>query len=395
VKSWLLSSWLHTLKGWSLRKSRGGSVWAINAAQDTINASSWEGVLYAYLSFLVNAARYNVYANTCFDWHFLRSDIFTAADDGVRLSGCGEFIFTASNVYANGGYAIFNYAAEAFSPNCGNIVIHGGSLDLNNKGGYYDSVDTKMSRLLIGTHVGKNSHYTPAGYGEIETSDSGSTGLRVVDCRFPKAADSNATPLIKFGTGWTDYVGWEGNTYGDGTAIDIGASHLSNKTGLLVLAGDPAHHRALRSGSVSEFMDRAGGNLFLQSFLSSNYLEYLYNLRIARDDTPAFWLHDTGAPADRRKWVQRISGGNLEIYGLSDDESTVQKYLELKRNGTAFDAFSIGDVYGSAKFSVTHDRILADLANLPHYADDVAAAAGGVAVGQFYRNGSALRIRSS
>jgi hypothetical protein len=369
-------------------------IWAINAAQDTINASSWDGVLYTYLSFLANAARYNVYANTCFDWHFLRSDIFTAADDGVHLSGCGEIIFTSSNIYANGGYGIFNYADVAFSPTGGSIVVSNGSIDLNNKAGYYDSVNTKSARLIHGTNIGRNFRYTPAGYGEIETSDSGSTGLRVADCRFSKQANSNASHWIKFGTGWTDYVGWEGNSYGDGTAIDVGASHLSNKTGLLVLSGDASMHRALRSGSVSEFMDRAGGTLFLQSFLATNFLEYLVNLRIS-GSTPSLMFQDALAPADQAKWVQRISSGNLELYGLSDDEVAVQQYLELKRTGTAFDAFSIGGAYGSAKFSVTHDRIVAALANVPHYADDVAAAAGGVAVGQLYRNGSTLMIRAS
>jgi hypothetical protein len=335
-------------------------VWAINAAQDTINASSWQGVLYAYLSFLVNAARYNVYANTCFDWHFLRSDIFTAADEGVRLSGCGEFIFTATNVYANGGYNIYNYADSAFSPNCGSIVISNCSLDLSEKAGYYDAVNTKMARLIHGTHIGKNSRYSPGTYGEIETANSGSVGLTVSGCRFPKAADSNATPLIKFGTGWNSYVGWEGNTYGDGTAVDIGASHLSNKTGLLLVSGDAGTHRALRSGSVTEFMDRAGGSLFAQSFISSNYLEYLVNLRIARA-TPSLMLQDSGAPPDRGKWIQRISSGNLEIYGLSDDEGTSAKYLEVKRNGTTFDGFAVGGAYGSAKFTVDPSSILADV----------------------------------
>jgi len=71
---------------------------------------------------------------------------------------------------------------------------------------------------------------------------------------------------------------------------------------------------------------------------------------------------------------------------LQNDASLAQGYVKV--NGTTSATFTTDSIILLKIISTT-------LSSSTSYANDVAAAAGGVAVGQFYRNGSVVQIRVS
>ena len=71
---------------------------------------------------------------------------------------------------------------------------------------------------------------------------------------------------------------------------------------------------------------------------------------------------------------------------LENDSSLPQGYLKV--NGSTSTTFTTDSVVLLKIISTT-------LSGSTSYANDVAAAAGGVVVGQFYRNGSVVQIRVS
>lgn len=71
---------------------------------------------------------------------------------------------------------------------------------------------------------------------------------------------------------------------------------------------------------------------------------------------------------------------------LENDPSLAQGYLKV--NGSTAATLTTDSVILIKIISTT-------LSGSTSYANDVAAAAGGVAVGQFYRNGSVVQIRVS
>ncbi len=71
---------------------------------------------------------------------------------------------------------------------------------------------------------------------------------------------------------------------------------------------------------------------------------------------------------------------------LENDNSLPQGYIKV--NGTTSATLTTDSIIVLKIISTT-------LSGSTSYANDVAAAAGGVAVGQFYRNGSVVQIRVS
>jgi hypothetical protein len=71
---------------------------------------------------------------------------------------------------------------------------------------------------------------------------------------------------------------------------------------------------------------------------------------------------------------------------LENDSSLPQGYIKV--NGTTSATLTTDSIIVLKIISTT-------LSGSTSYANDVAAAAGGVAVGQFYRNGSVVQIRVS
>jgi hypothetical protein len=71
---------------------------------------------------------------------------------------------------------------------------------------------------------------------------------------------------------------------------------------------------------------------------------------------------------------------------LENDSSLAQGYLKV--NGSTAATFATDSITVLKIISTT-------LSGSTSYSDDTAAAAGGVAVGEFYRNGSVVQIRIS
>lgn len=104
----------------------------------------------------------------------------------------------------------------------------------------------------------------------------------------------------------------------------------------------------------------------------------------------ALIVNDTGLI-----WRERISpGGNIVRFNYRGD-STATLVLD---GGTASAPPRIFVEGAAANIGLRFEpkgtgKLSAPIANVPDFADDTAAASGGVAVGEFYRTGSAIKIR--
>lgn len=89
----------------------------------------------------------------------------------------------------------------------------------------------------------------------------------------------------------------------------------------------------------------------------------------------------------RRISHQTPASGSASVLDLQSTASSAARLVQLRNAANAV----TGWIDGSAKAQLT-DLLLT---NLGDYADDTAAAAGGVALNQFYRTGSAIKVRVS
>lgn len=94
------------------------------------------------------------------------------------------------------------------------------------------------------------------------------------------------------------------------------------------------------------------------------------------------------AAADEKKW-RTVVGSNSRNLQVLTDAGAGTNYELITRSGASVTQME----WRATLFKLTGFLSVGTLANLPNFTDDTAAAAGGVVVGQFYRTGSALKVR--
>jgi hypothetical protein len=102
-------------------------------------------------------------------------------------------------------------------------------------------------------------------------------------------------------------------------------------------------------------------------------------------------FRDTDQTVNNRQWAVGMSGSSLAFRAAQDSPSFGSTVFTVNRNGTASLAGSL--TAGGLAVNTSSGFIFA--VSPGNYANDAAAAAGGVGVGQVYRNGSVLMIRVS
>lgn len=119
---------------------------------------------------------------------------------------------------------------------------------------------------------------------------------------------------------------------------------------------------------------------------------------------PGIFLAETDQVADARLWRMGVTSGVFAFQITTDDQVTVNNIFTVTRSGSSvsnmqintnlFPASNNTRPLGSStlRWSQIH-ATLAYFYGLTDYADDTAAAAGGIAVGQLYRTGSAVKVR--
>lgn len=119
---------------------------------------------------------------------------------------------------------------------------------------------------------------------------------------------------------------------------------------------------------------------------------------------PGFYLRETDQAVDARLWRIGVTNGALSIQIASDDESSATVALQVERSGNTLSRIIIGTHLqpnstnsrnfgsNSARWASVHSTA-AYFYGLADYADDTAAAAGGVLVGQLYRTASVVKVR--
>lgn len=76
-----------------------------------IMATSFDGWCDAADCSIFNNLGRGVDCNSCFDWRWYGGDVAVNTDLGVFLAGCGNFVFSGTNIYSNGNYNLSLYGA--------------------------------------------------------------------------------------------------------------------------------------------------------------------------------------------------------------------------------------------------------------------------------------------
>lgn len=134
-------------------------------------------------------------------------------------------------------------------------------------------------------------------------------------------------------------------------------------------------HRTLITASLNDLITLV--NSLFQSALGTNN-----GLTISRDGESSITLWDTTADTDEKGFRISSEGGVVSVSSVDEDGAHLSTLFQIERVGSNNVAtFN----FNSIVLSVVP----------PAFADDVAAAGGGIEIGGIYRTGSALKVRVS
>ncbi len=213
---------------------------------------------------------------------------------------------------------------------------------------YMDTTNNVCNDLLL-LGVGGEASISQPTYGLYIGDTAGTVSfLSVVDCRLP-----NGTNSIKS----------HANVTVSGARF-FGITNASLGGGINI-AGT----------LISSDHDNVSGGLTAATYKLNNV--------IGRQGSAEQIIADNSAAAGKKYWAQRNIAGQFVLVALGDDGVT--------NLGNAIIATSSGAAVSNLALAAQTFSIL--VAGLPNFANDAAAAGGGVPVGDIYRNGSVLMVR--
>lgn len=222
----------------------------------------------------------------------------------------------------------------------------------------------------------------------------------------------------------TDY----GQNLADGSASADSAINVDGSSDCLIMGN---------TCRVVGYSPNAGSHAIrLQSRTFDGTTHHSTNNMVMQNDinTTGRGIYEADSNQDHNRYVGNVVKNASPLYSISGANSTIDKGLENNRRELDYATISLGGSFGSEALRATKTasqvnrigvtggtagnppqiaaegsdtnidltlapkgtgKLRAPLANVPNYADDTAAAAGGVPVGGFYRNGSDLMVRAA
>lgn len=372
------------------------------------------------------------------DWSFSSSEFGNNAGNGLSILAGAQVAISCSNFFYNAarGLDIDDATTEVYAIGC--------SFDHNRKEGArvrgFNVSNEMPARQFIGGRFVQNSQETDNFYSDILFENEKNGVVMAVSFSGSSSARRVKHHIQVIGT--SDNVRVSGVTYGIGASQTFGTS----------FSNDPSKLRNEFDGDVS-----LGGKRGAES-LSVSYVADAVNSIVARGaptgGSPLLYFNGADANVGARLGLKgrpveilgvytatnstkvlevRDGGGTLNSYPFCSPGTATARFgvdgapgdinaqfsskgagqLQLLTGGFTTLGVAVNHVSGANRhivFTPSADGnpriapsagkmrigpITISLSDVPNYADDVAATAGGLSVGDVYRTGSALKIRAS
>lgn len=235
--------------------------------------------------------------------------------------------------------------------------------------------------------------------GGILEINTGSTFL--LGCQFGKLYKQSSTPPTGVNGGHTVNCRILGAVTIE-HADSAGMGNLFNATASLTFAvGTSGHAWDESNVFASACTITNNGNAAAPIFRSIGTAGKI-KVRYGADASGAYWETDIDAVAPSARFSGVVAGTGIDLWdgaalfsalsrpsGTNVNVGNSGGFVQVVTSTTGF----LVNCNGTEQMRVDSSKFTMNTANLGNYANDAAAAAGGVAVGQLYRNGSVIQIR--
>lgn len=222
-----------------------------NSARDGINATFWDfGSFAAHNTTVQQCGRYGTSCNSCNDWQFMKCGWGTSGVDNINLSGCGQFVFVACNIYSatEDNVSLFTSVTEN-----ANIYFYGCSIDRAGQHGVRYDMRVGAPVVFTGCYFQLNSASSAGTYSDIHVASGVTTGLRLDSCWFQKSYPQDATRKAKYNiefAGSTALVHLSACDFANGAAYTTGTSNAPKYFTGPDAGGTPAVLRVHKNGTA-------------------------------------------------------------------------------------------------------------------------------------------------